>query len=167
MKFIKLIIISIIILFLLITCAGLLFPPNVTVMRSVNINAPEDSVYCMLSNMNNWQRWLFDSERSPKILSQNSKGLNAQAQVGKSKITITQVTDSSIESVWETGKIHNQICDFVLGKNVQSPGIQVTWYFRQHLRWYPWERIGAVLNEKILGPSMDSSFARLKREMEQ
>ena len=166
MKFIKLVVISIVILFALITGIGLLFPPNVTVMRSINISAPEDSVYAMLDNIDNWQYWMFDSARAPKILSQNSAGKNAEAQVGKSTITITQVTDTSVESIWQTGKMHNQLCDFVISQNNQTPGLQVTWYFQQHLNWYPWERIGATLNEKILGPSMDSGFARLKRVLE-
>ena len=166
MKFIKLIVISLIVLFLLVTGIGLLFSPNVTVMRSVNINAPKDSVYAMLSDIGNWQYWMFDSARTPQILSQNTFGKGAEAQVGKTKIVITQTTDSTVESLWQTGKIHDQLCDFVLTQNAQSPGIQITWYFQQHLGWYPWERIGAALNEKILGPSMDSGFARLKRKLE-
>lgn len=166
MKFLKLIVISIISLFIIITGIGLLFSSNVTVMRYVNINAPKDSVYAMLSDINNWQYWLFDSIRKPKISSSNTAGKNATAKVGKSHITISQVTDSSVESVWQTGKIHNQLCNWVISRNNKSPGIEVTWYFQQHLNWYPWERIGATLNEKILGPSMDSSFARLKRKLE-
>ncbi|HEY0298403.1 MAG TPA: hypothetical protein VGB84_04210 [Arachidicoccus sp.] len=167
MKFLKLIFTSIVVLFLLITCIGLLFSPHVTVMRSVNINASKDSVYSMLIDMNKWKEWMFDTSRSPKILSQNSVGKGAQAQVGKSKITIMQTTDSSVESVWKTGKLHDQLCDFVISKDSKTPGVLVTWYFQQHLNWYPWERIGAALNEKILGPSMDTSFAHLKRRLEE
>ena len=162
MKFLKLFFVSIIILFLLITCIGLMFPPQVTVMRSININAPKDSVYAMLSNIDNWKYWLFDSTQTTKILSPRTAGKGAQAQIGGSKITITQTTDTSIESTWDVGKMHSQVADFIITQNSATAETQVTWYFRQHLNWYPWERLTAVLNEKVLGPSMDSSFARLK-----
>jgi hypothetical protein len=109
---------------------------------------------------------MFDSSQTTELLSPNAAGKGAQAQIGGSKITITQTTDSSLESMWDVGKMHSQVADFFITQNKSTPGMQVTWYFQQHLNWYPWERFSAALNEKVLGPSMDSSLARLKALLE-
>ena len=167
MKYLKLALFSIGSLFLLITFIGLLFPSRVTVTRSATFNQPLDSVYPLLQNMNNWHEWLFDSTHTAKLLSDRSSGPGAAMQIGSSKITITHDSAYYIESVWHGTRSNDQICGWRLTNDPNTPGTMVRWHYTQHLNWYPWERIGAVLNEKILGPSMDSSFARLKRHFEQ
>lgn len=167
MKFIKLALFSIISLFLLISLIGLLFPSQVTVIRGVTINVPRDSVYPMLGNINQWPKWLFDSSKDVKLLSPNSRGKGASVQVGHSKITITHDSAYYIESTWQSTRSNPQICGWNLTPDQHNPGTHLEWSYTQHLDWYPWERVGAVLNEKILGPSMDSSLARLKNRLEQ
>jgi len=167
MKYLKLALFSIGSLFLLITLIGLLFPSRVTVIRSATFNQPMDSVYSLLSNMDNWHEWLFDSTHPSKVLSAISSGPGATMEIGSSKITITHDSAYYIESTWHGTRSNDQICGWRLTQDPNTPGTMVQWHYTQHLDWYPWERVGAILNEKILGPSMDSSFARLKRHFEQ
>ncbi|UAY54063.1 SRPBCC family protein [Arachidicoccus terrestris] len=167
MKYLKLAIFSIGSLFLLVTCIGLLFPSRVTVIRSASFNQPIDSVYPMLHDLSNWHYWLFDSTHPGKLLTTSSIGPGASIQVGSSKITITHDSAYYIESTWHGSKSNDQICGWRLSQDPNTPGTMLRWHYTQHLDWYPWERVGAVLNEKILGPSMDSSMARLKRHFEQ
>ncbi|MGF7233263.1 hypothetical protein [Arachidicoccus sp.] len=167
MRLLKLALFSIVTLFLLITGIGLLFPPEVTVMRSSTFIAPKDSVYALLSDMRRWPEWLFDSTHSLKILTKNSSGKGATAEVGYNKITIVNAQPGVIQTIWKAPKANDQVCEFQISSNGRAPGVHVMWYFRQHLNWYPWDRIGAVLNEKILGPSMDSSFAHLQKRLQQ
>ena len=162
MKYLKLAVFSIGSLFVLITLIGLLFPSRVTVMRAASINQTKDSVYAMLHDMGKWNQWLFDSSLQLKLLSTNSIGPGASAQVGGSKITITHDSAYYIESIWHGSKSRDQICGWNLKSDAENPGTLVEWHYTQQLRWYPWERVGAVLNEKILGPSMDSSLAKLQ-----
>lgn len=167
MKYLKLALFSIGSLFLLITFIGLLFPSQVTVIRSASFNQPLDSVYPLLHDMNNWHDWLFDSTHRTRLLTQNSSGSGASMEIGGSKITITHDSAYYIESTWQGSRSNDQICGWRLTRDTDNPGTLIQWHYTQHLDWYPWERVGAVLNEKILGPSMDSSFARLKRHFEQ
>ncbi|GAB3357520.1 hypothetical protein GCM10027566_21430 [Arachidicoccus ginsenosidivorans] len=166
MKYLKLALFSIGSLFLLITLIGLLFPSRVTVIRSATFNQPLDSVYPLLNNMNNWHEWLFDSTHPAKLLTESASGPGAAMEIGSSKITITHDSAYYIESKWHGTRSNDQICGWRLTQDPNTPGTMVQWHYTQHLDWYPWERVGAVLNEKILGPSMDSSFARLKRHFE-
>jgi thiamine kinase-like enzyme len=38
----------------------------------------------------------------------------------------------------------------------------VQWQFEQKLKWYPWERLGSMMNDKILGTMMENNLNRLK-----
>jgi len=167
MKYLKLAVFSIGSLFVLITCIGLLFPSRVTVIRSASFNQPMDSIYPMLHDLNNWHYWLFDSTHPAKILTAATSGPGAAIAVGSSKITITHDSASYIESRWHGTRSNDQLCGWRLTQDPNTPGTMVQWHYTQELDWYPWERVGAVLNEKILGPSMDSSLARLKRHFAQ
>lgn len=166
MKYLKLAIFSIGSLFILITLIGLLFPSRVTVMRSASINRPLDSVYAMVHDIQQWPQWLIDTSIQVQQLSPNSMGSGASAQIGGSKITITHDSAYYIESIWQGSNAKVQQCGWNLRPDTDNPGTLIEWHYTQTLKWYPWERVGAVLNEKILGPSMDSSLAKLQRYFE-
>ena len=167
MKYLKLALFSIGSLFILITCIGLLFPSRVTVIRSATVNQPLDSIYAMMHQLNNWHYWLFDSSHSFKILTAETSGPGAMMTIGPSKITVTHDSAYYIESTWHGSRSNDQVCGWRLTSDPTTPGTTIQWHYTQKLDWYPWERVGAVLNEKILGPSMDSSLARLKRHFRQ
>src|SRR5882724_9682476 len=57
MRFIKFFLISIIFLFVVLTALSLLFPGNVRISRSVNVAAPREKVYSVLSDLRTWDQW--------------------------------------------------------------------------------------------------------------
>lgn len=166
MKYVKFALFSICSLFVLVSLIGLLFPSQVTVIRSASFNQPKDSIYRMLHDMRQWPVWLFDSSRQINMLSGTTSGVGAAMKVGGSQITITHDSAYYIESVWKGGRSNDQLCGWQLTQDNSTPGTTLTWHYTQHLDWYPWARVGAILNEKILGPSMDSSLVRLKKHFD-
>ena len=38
--------------------------------------------------------------------------------------------------------------------------------FQQHLSWFPWERLGGMLHDEIIGPSMEAGLDKLKQVVE-
>ena len=58
MRFFKLALISIVVLFALITAIGLLFPKDVTTTRTITIHAPADSLYHYLADVKHWKLWM-------------------------------------------------------------------------------------------------------------
>jgi hypothetical protein len=50
--------------------------------------------------------------------------------------------------------------------NTSASTTTVNWSFEKHLSWYPWERLTAMLHDKILGPSMEVSLYKLKQVAE-
>ncbi|MEB3088255.1 hypothetical protein VJJ19_07440, partial [Parvimonas sp. D4] len=42
----------------------------------------------------------------------------------------------------------------------------VQWQFEQSIGWLPWEKLGSIMNDKILGPMMEKNLDQLRRLIE-
>lgn len=157
MKFIKLIIISLFVLFALVTVLGLLFPSMVIVSRAVDINAPKDSIYLLVKDINGWKKWV-------EGMNENSVTITSpiKATLGKTEVIITSATPNKIASVW-TGRNGNAQTNAInLIKDSSQAVTVVQWEFQQQLKWYPWERFASMMNDKILGTMMEKNLNNLK-----
>ncbi len=157
MRFIKLGIISIIVLFMVTTVISLLFPSTVIVSRSVNVSAPKDSVLLLIDNMGNWKRWIEGMDQpSVKIFS------DTEADMAGTKVVINNISDTVIGSLWQNKQGKYMISSIRLYKDSSGGITVVNWQFEQKLKWYPWEKVGSMMNEKILGPMMETNLTHLK-----
>lgn len=145
--------ISILILFVIITCIGLLFPSTVIVSRAVNIPSSKNNVKQYTHQINNWSKWI--------------KGANSiviidsiTAQLNKTSILVSNKTDSTITSQWKDSKGKTQTSSINLF--VQNDVTIVQWQFEEKFGWYPWQRLSSMFNEKMLGPVMEVSLDSLK-----
>lgn len=167
MRFLKLALISLIILFLLTTAIGLLFPPTAKVTRVADIAAPYDTVYRYLNDVKYWKLWMYGADANTiAFLSARTAGTGTVAKIGTGEVTITRCTPDSIYMIWKSQKGNVQTSAFVMYNNTARNYVTVQWFFEQKINWYPWERLGAMANDKILGPVMEQSFDKLKKVLE-
>ena len=167
MRFLKLFLISFVILFLVVTVIGLLFPSTVTVSRAIEINSPRDTIYKYLQDIKYWKLWMAGADTNTiSFLSARTAGQGAVAKIGTGEVTMTRTTPDSIYTVWKSEKGNIQNSAFTTMPNLKDSNITVQWYFAQRLNWYPWERFGSMANDKILGPIMEQSFDKLKKVLE-
>lgn len=161
MKLIRLAIISVVILFVLASVMGMLLPSNVLVSRAVNLNAPKDSIMPYIKDIHQWRAWIEGMEHpSVKIYSATD------ADLGETKVKITGISDTVIVSSW-TGRGGNvQTSTLRLITTQQQKLTIVQWQFEQKLKWYPWERLGSIMNDKILGTMMEKNLNSLKAVVE-
>jgi len=160
-------IISLVILFLLVTGVGMLFSSRVTVVREVDIQAPKDSIFQYVSDIRHWNKWMVDTSQAIAYFTDFSDKKGASAQIGHSRVTITNLSDSLMETKWQGTRGNPQNSDFLWLPSKSVPnGWTVRWSFSQELSWYPWQRIGASLQEKVLGPSMEKALEKLKGDLE-
>jgi hypothetical protein len=157
MRFLRLIIISFAALFIVATLIGVLLPSRVLVSRAVNIAVPKDSIMQYVNNIRDWKLWMegMDDE-SVHIYSP------LKATLGNTEVTVTSVTDTTVVSTWLPRKGAVQTATMHL---IGSSGERLTvvqWQFEQKLKWYPWERLGSMMNDKILGTMMENNLNRLK-----
>lgn len=164
MRFIKLGVISLVVLFLVITAIGLAFPSTVTTSRMIEINASPDSLYHYLADMKYWKLWMKGAEENTiQFLSKKTAGAGTVAKIGTNEVSIQKATPGSIETIWKGEKGNIMTSGFVMMKNTRNNATVVQWYFQKHLGWYPWQRFGAMFNDKVLGPVMEASLTDLKK----
>lgn len=161
MKLLKLGLISLVILFLLATIMGAMLPSKVLVSRAVNIKAPIDSVRNQIEDIRQWPNWV-EGMNDPSVHIQSS----VNAQIGKSEVTIAEKNDSTVISTWITAKGKPQISTMRVIYQPQQGVTIVQWQFEQSIGWLPWERLGSIMNDKILGPMMEKNLDQLRRLIE-
>ncbi|MFY8128040.1 MAG: hypothetical protein ACOVMM_06660 [Chitinophagaceae bacterium] len=148
--------ISIFILFAIVTLIGLTFPSSVIVSRAVNIPSNKNVITPFTHNLNNWSKW---------IKGANTLHINSlfTAQLNNTSILITNKTDSNIISVWKDSKGKTQTSTINLYQ--QNDITIVQWQFEEKFKWYPWQRLSSMFNEKMLGPVMEESLDSLKAKV--
>ena len=167
MKIIKLAIISFIVLFLIITGIGLLLPSTVRVTRNITIHATQDTLYHYISDVKYWKLWMEGAKHSTiTFISKKTAGSGTKALIGNQRVDITKATKNEVITVWESGNGRYQTGVFQLMGDSAAGSTNLNWYFEQRLNWYPWERISAISNDKIIGPGMEQSLDNLKAVFE-
>ncbi|OIR13133.1 hypothetical protein GALL_55170 [mine drainage metagenome] len=156
MRFIKLGLISAIVLFAVIMLLSLLFPSTVIVSRAVNINVPKDSIVYLVKDFDGWKIWVDGMQKSSvKIISKT------EADLAGTKVLLDTTSNYSIKSSWQNK--NSEMASVINLINDSSSKITVVqWQFEQHVKWYPWEKFASMMNDKILGTMMETNLARLK-----
>ncbi|MEA3427341.1 MAG: hypothetical protein U9R46_13945 [Bacteroidota bacterium] len=162
MKLIKLIFFSVLSLFVVASFIGILLPSHVLVSRAVDIMAAKDSVKPYIVDIQRWKKWMEGMDQASVIIHSPVK-----ADIAGTEVMITNITDSSVVSIWTPKKGIRQTSTVrIIGTNAQNQVI-VQWQFEQQLPWYPWERLGSMMNDKILGTMMERNLNHLKELAEQ
>ena len=162
MKLIKLGLISFLVLGTIITSIGLLFPSTVLVSRAVDVNVSIVTIKPMVANMHQWPLWMEGMKDSTVTIHSSTS-----AQIGNTAVTITAVTDSAIVASWKGADGVEQISTMrLIGKPEANTAI-VQWQFVQQIGWYPWERFGSMMNDKIMGTQMERHLQQIKMIAEQ
>ena len=147
MRAIKLGLISAVVFFALFTLGGLLLPSHNVVSRAVNIKAKPGSILPLVQNTSEWHLWM--------------EGIDSSTMQQKQTIQIISVSDTLIVANWKTAEA-NYTTKF---RFIYNPGQAVTivqWQFEQEVKWYPWERLSSLMNDKILGTLMEKNLAKLQ-----
>jgi hypothetical protein len=161
MKLIRLAFFSILTLFVIAALIGIMLPSTALVSRAINIAAPKDSIIPYIKDIEQWKGWMDGMQQASGSITSPS-----HADLAGTIVDITSVTDSTIVSSWKTktGNIQTSTVR-VIGDSTQKITI-VQWQFEQKLKWYPWERLGSIMNDKILGTMMEKNLANLKTLIE-
>jgi hypothetical protein len=158
MKLLRLAIFSIVSLFAIASFIGLLLPSAVLVSRAVNITAPKDSIMPYLTNIAKWEEWMDGMKQSAAVKVSSP----THADLAGTMVDITSITDTTVVSSWVDRSGNSQISTIhVIGDTTEKIMI-VQWQFLQKIKWYPWQRLGSMMNDKILGPMMEKNLGNLK-----
>ncbi|MGZ5221775.1 MAG: SRPBCC family protein [Chitinophagaceae bacterium] len=169
MRWFKLLIISITILFLLVTAISLFIPFHVRISRATNVRATPTEVWRQVDDMSTWENWNpFFSSLSPGKVSFPGRvgGKPGAMQVGGTTIEWKEMKpDEHIAIMQKPG--YRPILNG--WKCISHPGADSTtvqWYMDFHLRWYPWEKFASLLFEQSYGIKMEQGLGNIKKMVE-
>jgi len=161
MRFVKLALISAVVLFVVVYLFSLMIPSEVRISRAVNISVPKDSVLAALADMRQWKQWnefvtssdISNLQYGENLISGEQLKVTKKAQVGDTLFTEWQQKNARVLYSGFTWT----------GANDQ---LVLQWYFDIKLRWYPWEKFGSIVFDKQMGPPMEKSLGNLKKLLE-
>lgn len=160
MRLIRFAIMSMVILFALATAIGLLLPSRVIVSRAVDISAAPEKVRVFTHGIDKWSTWVAGmGDTSVHVYSA------ADAQIGNNRVSMQLQNDSTFVTKWQGRSGSPQLSTMRIIPLGAITTVQ--WQFEQEIGWMPWERMGSMMNDKILGVMMEQNLASLKAVSEQ
>jgi hypothetical protein len=164
MRILRLIIVSIIVLFLVTTFVFALFPSHIRISRVISLPASKERTAAVIGDLKTWNAWnrfSGDTTLGKQVFSSPSSGAGAYMQTGRPRITLTTVSQDSIRGTWEQENGPRFTGGFNLDK-VDEGHCTVEWYFDFYFSWYPWDKLKSMFYDKQLGPVMENSLVALK-----
>lgn len=164
MRFIRLLLISFIFLFLLVTGISLFIPSHVRISKAINLKADKDTVMSHIGDPVKWAGW-YPGLDSARLFYENGimKGYILDRQ-STAYIVLTGKTENEVTAEFVGPQLNPVINGWKLVNSRDSLTLQ--WYMDFHLRWYPWEKFASLLLEKSYGTKMEQGLAGLKKQVE-
>ncbi|MEO8960448.1 MAG: hypothetical protein ABI325_01115 [Ginsengibacter sp.] len=159
-----------IVLFFIVFLVSLLLPSNVTITKSVLINAPIEKVKNQITHFDQWKNWypafkddkitvMYDTIDSNSVTLKKDDGKSIHLIISQLKPDVINV---DVQSSLSSASVNYE---FILSQKANNE-IQLTWYVNTQLGWYPWHRISGILLDKVSGGQYESALADLKNVSE-
>jgi len=155
-RVIKLALISIVLLFVVVTVISLLIPSHIRISKAINIQADKDSIFSLISDTAKWKQWhpaFIPNDSTPKFPSVHI--LKAFQNDSELVMHLQQTGKPEVVNGW---KIY---------EHAQVDSLTLQWYMDFHLKWYPWKKFGSLFFENTYGVMMEQGLANIKSIEEQ
>ncbi len=161
MRFVRLAIIGLVLLFLFATGISLLIPSRVIISRATNLAPGRDSILREIDDLVRWKNWYpgFGQTSLTGVKSINGKIVEADAD--GIKLTITKASENQVDVDVQKGDrpVHTH---WQLIRHAVSDTLTLRSYYEFDFKWYPWEKLAGLLLEKTYGPVMEQGLKNLK-----
>lgn len=169
MRYIRLLILSFIVLFVVVTIMSLFIPSRVRISKAINIQTTTAGTDSLIGDMGQWKKWNpFFSELGENTINHSTPGQEGTEMMEVNGTMVKWLQRSETEYVAEMSRgkrepVHNGWS--IITYN--SPdSLTVQWYMDFHLNWYPWEKFGSLLFEKSYSGKMEQGLTTLKQLLE-
>ena len=169
MRILRLLVLSFVFLFLMVTAISLLMPSHVRISRATNIHASASEVWRHVDDLRSWKEWNpFFSELALGDI-EYADTSSGEPPAMKIKETLIQLkekkTDERIFVMLTKGK-DPVINGWKFMNQSGSDSATLQWYIDLNLRWYPWEKFAGLLFEKSYGAQIEQGLSNLKKIVE-
>jgi hypothetical protein len=168
MRIIKFLVFCVVTLFIALTGLSLLFPSDLRISRVVNVATPKPATLRAIADLQSWEKWnqfVRNPQLTNKKYSPVPSGAGAWFSSDQLKISETGIDTNGIALQWDLkgAKTYRGGIDVL---SVNRDSLTVQWWFDLHFRWYPWEKLGAFVYDRKLGPVMEESLDSLRLFLE-
>ena len=163
MRYLKLLLISVIVFLILLFGMSIILPSSVVISRAVDISINKTEAFKKINNCIAWKTWIIQLNDSSL---KNITTTNIHSD--KFEVAVTTLDSDRVISEW---KDHNSINQESTMRVISSPSIPnattVQWQFEEHISWYqPWEKFASLVGDQILGTMMETNLNNLKKMLE-
>lgn len=152
MKAIKLVLLSIVFLFIVVTAISLLIPSHIRISKAINIQGQKDSILSLVGDTSKWKQW------HPAFISSGSTrrfpAIHINSIVRNDSEIVMRLQQANKPEVVNGWKIYGH-------RQVDSLTLQ--WYMDFYLKWYPWQKFGSLFYENNYGVMMEQGLDNIKR----
>ena len=169
MKIFRLLVLSIVILFLVITGISLLIPSHVRISRAANIRASADEIWLQVDDMRNWKEWnpFFSQVPASEIQQTDANGDKpAATKIDGTLIQLKEKKPDERIYVMNTKGRKTVINGWKFINNSVGDSSTLQWYIDFNLRWYPWEKFASLLFERSYGVRIEEGLRNIKKTVE-
>jgi hypothetical protein len=150
MRLIKLVILSFVFLFLVVTAISLLIPSHIRISKATNIGHTKDSIFALIKDEGRWSQW------HPAFMNDTLHRMAA--------IQVRPVLQSDSEVVFQLQQPKKRpVINGWKIYHTSADSLTLQWYMDFHLHWYPWEKFGSLFYENTYGVMMEQGLTNLKR----
>ena len=147
MKYIKFLVLNIIVFGVLFTLISLLFPSVIQTSKTINIGGGQNKILNRLSDVTSWKKW------------------NMFSQTDSSTNTTVVADSTTVVTKWEYNRGRKLHCEIAVYKST-TDSIPVSFTITEKLKWYPWEKFRALVSDKAMSNAVELSLDNLKKQIE-
>lgn len=147
MKYIKFLVLNIIVFGVLFTLISLLFPSVIQTSKTINIGGGQNKILNRLSDVTSWKKW------------------NMFSQTDSSTNTTVVADSTTVVTKWEYNRGRKLHCEIAIYRST-TDSIPVSFTITEKLKWYPWEKFRALVSDKAMSNAVELSLDNLKKQIE-
>jgi hypothetical protein len=168
MRYIKFFLLALLTLFVVLTALSLLFPSDMRISRVINVPVTKAGALEIIGDLHSWGQWnqfVRSTELTNKQYSTPSAGKGAWMSSDQLLVREIEADSNGVLLQWDLKGGKRYMGGFDLF-TVNPDSLTVQWWFDLHFRWYPWEKLGAFVYDRKLGPAMEESLDSLRSFLE-
>jgi hypothetical protein len=145
MKYVKFLLLNIVVFGGLITGISLLFPSVIRTSKTINIASAQTKILAKVGDVKTWKDWNAFADDQSQVITTNDSGF--------------------ITSTWEENKGRNMKCEIMVYTSA-GDSTPVNFMVTEKLKWYPWEKFRALVSDKAISNAIEVSLDKLKKQIE-
>jgi hypothetical protein len=167
-KIIRFGLISILLLFTIITAISLFIPSHVRISRAINMNAGHETIFKEIGDLNRWKNWYpgFDTLTIIPVNVKDGNLTEARISSTSTSIIITEKKTDEVIALFNSGNSKSVVSGWRAITYSTKDSLTVQWYLDFRLRWYPWEKFLSLTYDKMYGQQMELGLNNLKKNVE-